>query len=285
MMSSLLAAALAFTPADAELAYNTASNLVMECTPRDSGTYGSRRAAHFILDKVSSLGADARLDSFEAETPKGTRTFVNVESEFVSHADNPWVVFISHYDTKTGVPCPGANDGASTTGLLVSLAGKLFDKGPEKINVLLLWTDGEECMESYTYNDGLWGSRYAARKLKNSGKNVRAVVCFDMLGDRDLKITIPANCHPGFRKGILAIAERKKVADKVVPSDEIVTDDHVPFMEAGFKAVNLIDFDYGSRSGLNDYWHTPKDTVDKISPESLRFAGQLAVWILGGLDR
>lgn len=284
MTSLLLAAAISFTPADAKIAYDAAAELVEKHTPRDSGTAGSRSAAHYILDKVSSLGADASIDTFTAATPKGMRTFSNVESRFVSHPDNEWIVLISHFDTKDGVPCPGANDGASTTGLLISLAGKLYEKGPKKTNVLLLWTDGEECIERYTDNDGLWGSKHAAAKLKASKAKVRAVVCFDMLGDKDLKITLPVNCHQGFRNAILKVAARKNLSAKIVPSEEIVTDDHVPFLKAGFKAINLIDFDYGSKPGLNDYWHTPKDTIDKISEDSLHLAGRVAAWIINGLD-
>lgn len=285
MTQFLFAAAFAFTAADAKIAYDSASELVERHTPRDSGTLSSARAAAFILDKVSSLGADARMDIFKADTPKGVRYFTNVESDFVSSPDNEWIVFVSHFDTKEGSRCPGANDGASTSGLLIALAGRLFDVRPENTNVRLLWTDGEECFDAYGDNDGLWGSKHAARKLKESGVKVRAVVNLDMLGDRDLKITIPENVHPGFRKGILRIAKRKNVSGKIVAGDDVVIDDHVPFLEAGFKAVNLIDFDFGSKPGLNDYWHTPEDTVDKISEESLLFAGSLAAWIIEGLDR
>lgn len=285
MTSFLLAATLLFAPADADIAYDTASELVKKHTPRDSGTLSSRRAADFIYDKLKASGAKAELDFFKADTTAGERYFVNVESAFVSNTNNEWIVFVSHFDTKRGVSCPGANDGASTTGLLIALAGKLVKQNPEKTNVLLLWTDGEECFNDYAENDGLWGSRHAAKKLKDSGVKVRAVVCFDMLGDKDLKITIPENSHQGFRDGILKIAKRKNLADKIVAVDDMVIDDHVPFLEAGFKAVDLIDFDYGSRPGLNDYWHTSKDTIDKISRESLLLAGEIATWLINGLDR
>lgn len=285
MTSCLLAATLLFAPADADIAYGAASELVEKHTPRDSGTLSSRRAADFIHDRLKASGAKAELDFFKADTPAGERYFVNVESAFVSNTNNEWIVFVSHFDTKKGVACPGANDGASTTGLLIALAGKLVKQNPEKTNVLLLWTDGEECFNDYAENDGLWGSRHAAKKLKDSGVKVRAVVCFDMLGDKDLKITIPENSHQGFRDGILKIAKRKNLADKIVAVDDIVIDDHVPFLEAGFKAVDLIDFDYGSRPGLNDYWHTSKDTIDKISRESLLLAGEIATWLINGLDR
>ncbi len=50
-------------------------------------------------------------------------------------------------------------------------------------------------------------------------------------------------------------------------------DDHVPFMRAGIPAVDLIDFEFGSAPGLNDFWHTEKDTLDKIEARSLEIVG------------
>lgn len=283
MTAFMLAAALVFAPADAQVAYKAAKSLVDECTPRDAGTPQAMRAAQHILDAVSSTGADARLDRFLAETPKGPRWFVNVESEYVSNRDAGWIVLVSHYDTKPGTGCPGANDGASTSGLLVSLSGVLFDQRPRGANVLMIWTDGEECMSEYGENDGLWGSRHAAEKLKESGRKVTGVVCLDMLGDKDLKVTIPRNTSPGFRRGVLKLAKAIGLGDKVASSEEMVKDDHVPFLSAGFKAIDLIDFEYGSAPGVNDYWHTTQDTMDKVSGDSLLVAGRLAVAIIDGL--
>lgn len=284
MFSLLLAAQLAFVESDARIAYDTAKGLVESYTPRESGSVGSRRAAMYILDTVSSLGADVRLDSFTAKTPKGERQFTNVECSIVSNPSNKWLVVVSHFDTKPGISCPGANDGASTVGILAALAARLSVVRPKNVNILLAWVDGEECFSFYSQSDGLWGSRHLAAKLKKQGSKVRAVINVDMLGDRDLKVMIPSNTHGGFRRGILKLAAQKKVSDKVVEIDDAVTDDHVPFMEEGFKAVNLIDFEYGSASGRNDYWHTPEDTMDKISVESLRFSGELLAWIIERLS-
>lgn len=283
MTAFMLAAALVFAPADAQAAYKAAKSLVDECTPRDAGTPQAMRAARHILDAVSSTGADARIDRFQAKTPKGPRWFANVESEYVSNRDAGWIVLVSHYDTKPGTGCPGANDGASTSGLLVALAGVLFDQRPRGVNVLMIWTDGEECMSGYGEDDGLWGSRHAAERLKASGRKVTGVVCLDMLGDRDLKVTIPRNASPGFRLGVLKLAKAIGLGDKVAASEELVKDDHVPFLSAGFKAIDLIDFEYGGAPGANDYWHTPQDTMDKVSEESLLVAGRLAVAIIDGL--
>ena len=118
----LLAASLAFTEADAQFAFSSASNFVERCTPRDAGTVRGQLAANWILDTVSMQGVDIRRDRFRAATPKGPRDFVNLYCEFRGDPDAAWVVVMSHFDTKPGSSCPGANDGASTTGLLMALA-------------------------------------------------------------------------------------------------------------------------------------------------------------------
>ena len=69
MTSLLLATTFFFAPADAEIAYNTASELVEKHTPRDSGTLGSRRAADFICDKLNLSGVKSKQDFFKADTP------------------------------------------------------------------------------------------------------------------------------------------------------------------------------------------------------------------------
>ena len=280
MFSALLAASLVFSQADANLAFKTATGLVENHTPRDSGTTRSMLAANYLLDAASAAGADVRRDMFVAKTPKGERRFTNLVASFKRNPDAPWVVLVSHYDTKTGVDCPGANDGASTSGLLVALAGVLYNHRTQNDNVMLIWTDGEECMNAYVEDDGLWGSRHAAKSLKESGVKVKAVICLDMLGDKDLHVSIPKNSSPALSKIALAAAKKAGVADKVSRIDLLVKDDHVPFLEAGFKSIDLIDFEYGSAPGLNDYWHTDKDTVDKISEKSLFTAGKLVVGML-----
>ena len=283
-LPALLAAMLGFGEADAELALRTAEGLVADCTPRDAGTVDGYRAATYLMDRASAAGGDVRRDRFSAMTPKGPRWFTNLECEIKLDASRPWVVFLSHYDTKPGVACPGANDGASTSGLLVALADVLSrNRRDLPFNVLLVWTDGEECFERYTPDDGFWGARRAAERLKASGRKVKAVVCLDMLGDRDLKIVLPRNASPRLRKVTLAAAKKAGVADKVVATDDLVKDDHLAFLRAGFPAVELIDFEYGSAPGRNDWWHTPADTMDKISADSLLIAGRLALAILAEL--
>ena len=270
---------LPFAESDAHLAYETARDLVDDCTPRDGGTHRANLAALRILDVASAAGADVRRDTFRAKTPKGERTFTNLYGTFRPvDPDARWVVLVSHYDTKPGADCPGANDGAATTGLLVALANAYSSWPQRRGNLLLIWTDGEECQENYDENDGFWGSKRAAQWLKETGYSVQAVICLDMLGDKDLSISIPANGSPSLAKIARHAARRIGEPDLVKPVKDLVKDDHVAFLKQGYKAIDLIDFSYGPD---NSFWHTPKDTMENVSEESLLKSGRLVAELLG----
>ena len=278
MFAFLLSAALTFAPQDARISYETARDLVEECTPRDAGTIRGRIAANRLLDAASAAGADVCRDVFRAMTPKGEKEFVNLYAEFASGDENDrWVILISHFDTKPGSGCPGANDGASTAGLLVGLANAVSNWTEPKGNLMLVWTDGEESMETYGPNDGLWGSRRAVEYVSDKGRKVQAVICLDMLGDKDLSISVPSNGSPALTKIAIHAAKRAGYPDLVKPMEESVKDDHVPFLEKGYKAIDLIDFSYGPD---NSYWHTPSDTMANISEESLLKSGKIVAELL-----
>lgn len=274
----IFAAALAFAPQDAAFAERTAKEFVEECTPRDAGTIRGTIAANWLLDRASMTGADVRRDNFWAETPSGRRRMTNLYAEFKSDDVSRWVVLVSHYDTKPKTNCPGANDGASTSALLVSLSNVLAEWHTPKGNVMLVWTDGEECQGAfYTDKDGLQGSKRAVEYLQEKGYPIQAVICLDMLGDKDLKIEIPANGTEKLAKIALHAARRIGEQKLVTQSENRVKDDHVAFLAAGYPAIDLIDFEYGP---LNSWWHTAEDTPNKLSEESFHKTGRLITEML-----
>jgi Zn-dependent M28 family amino/carboxypeptidase len=58
----------------------------------------------------------------------------------------------------------------------------------------------------------------------------------------------------------------------------------VPFLLAGMPAIDVIDFEFGSAPGLNDYWHTPEDSMDKLSVESLQTVGDTVLRMIENLQ-
>ena len=276
MFSFLFAAALTFSESNAQAAYDYAAELVEKHTPRDAGTVQGKLAANWILDKSAKLGMDSRRFQFKAKTPQGDRYMVNVIALFEVKREAPWVVVVSHFDTKQWTWCPGANDGASTTGLLLEM-GEVLSKWHGDVlptaNVMFVWTDGEECMgEHYTEGDGLWGAQEAVKFIKHKGYKVKAVVNIDMLGDKDLQIAMPKNCDETMMKIVDQAAKRANVPVKRM--EHTVKDDHVVFMDAGYRTVNLIDFEFPAH-------HTKEDTMDAISVESMYTSGKLLTELIG----
>ncbi len=281
------AAVVKFTTDDARNAYSIASEFVRDCTPRDAGTIRGRLAANWIMDRVSRTGVDASVESFKADSPRGMKSFANVVVEFKgTKSKAPWIVLVSHFDTPPGIGkgFEGANDGASTTALLVALAGSIRRAGPLPDNIMLLWTDAEECMVSYSENDGLQGAKHALKGFKDRKRAVKAAIGLDMLGDRDLHIRMPVNGTVKLQNAVFEAAKRAGLEGLVSIGTDVVKDDFSVFYDAGCPAVNLIDFQFGSAPGKNDYWHTVEDRMDKVSEESLLKSGMLVAELLNLLE-
>ena len=126
--------------------------------------------------------------------------------------------------------------------------------------------------------------RYAVEQFKARRHAVKAAIGLDMLGDRDLHIRMPANGTVQLQNAVFEAAKRAGFEGLVSMGTDTVKDDFAVFLDAGCPAVNLIDFDYGSEPGKNDYWHTVQDTMDKISDTSLLKAGMLVAEVLNMLE-
>lgn len=276
---------LTFTAAQATNALAHVSAFVAECTPRDAGTPEAERAAAWLHSRLCAKGVGASIDRFAEPTPRGTQTFANVLATIQGTGDE-WILLLSHFDTMNGIGkgFQGANDGGSSTGLLLELATAGLPRNALKHNILCAFLDGEECLYGYSDRDGFHGSKHLAKAMKREGRKIKAVILMDMVGDRDLKITIPRNSTPDLRVLALEAAEATGNRDKIGLFDGFIYDDHSAFFDLGFPAVDLIDFSYGSRPGENDFWHTPKDTLDKLSADSLLVTGQIVLEMLNRLE-
>ncbi len=259
--------------------------LFLAVGPRDSGTPGAQKAAEYLRDRLQALGVRAEINSFADMTPRGRATFHNVIGK-IPGAGRGLIILSGHYDTKSGIAgFAGANDGGSSTGLLLALA-ELLARGPAlRPEIWIVFFDGEEAVKSYGPNDGLHGSTRLAAQILQAGRagDVRALINLDMIGDRDLTITIPRNGHPNLIKAFFDAARAEGVRDKFSLHQFEIGDDHDPFIEAGIPAVDIIDFEYGSAPGRNDFWHTPEDTLDKLAPESLQIVGRVTLRVVNQL--
>jgi glutaminyl-peptide cyclotransferase len=254
----------------------------LEVGPRDAGSPGAARAAAYLAERLRTLGLDPMIDSFTNATPDGPLVLHNVMASIPGRARGECVLLLSHFDTKAGIGpgFAGANDSGSSTALLLALVGHLGPVSRLPCDVHLAFVDGEECRRAYGPADGLHGSRHLARRADTLLPGLDAVIVLDMIGDRDLYVTIPRNSDRRLAARVFAAAERMGHRRAFGLTSMAIIDDHVPFLEAGIPAINLIDFEYGSAPGLNDYWHTLEDTTAHMSPRSLETVGRVVLAVL-----
>ncbi len=256
--------------------------------PRASGSSGMRQAAVHLSDRLDSIGLTPETITYNVETPAGALKLNDVCATIPGRGDG-WIVLISHTDTKDGISdtfC-GANDSGSSTGLLLAIAEHLVDlKTTLQHSILFAFVDGEECRFRYGPRDGLHGSKRLAAQLVDDGraKKTVAVIVADMIGDKDLNITIPVNSSPELLIATLKAARKQKSSSVITRGKTSILDDHQPFLDAGMPAIDLIDFTYGSAPGRNNYWHTPQDTLDKLSAQSLELTGRILLQLIADLQ-
>lgn len=255
-------------------------------TPRHSGTPGAEQAARWIAGAIAPFTDTCEIDTFTDAAPGGPLPFHNVIATRKGTGEKT-VILGSHFDTKSGISdtFQGANDSGSSTGLLIELARVLHGQPRLPFTVVFAFFDGEECIRSYGPQDGLHGSRRYAGQLEAAGRlaAIRAVIVLDMIGDKDLTVTIPRNTTRPLVALAFQAAADEGVRDRFRLARGDVLDDHVPFFDRGVPTLNLIDFEYGSAPGLNDYWHTDQDSLENISAESLQHVGRVTLRILNAL--
>jgi glutaminyl-peptide cyclotransferase len=256
--------------------------------PRPVGSANHKKVEDFITSHLK--GDTVEDDVFTADTPEGKFPVRNVVAKFSGIKDGI-IVIASHYDTNyplRNTSYIGANDGASSSALLLELANQLRGKKRDGYSIWLVWDDAEEAMKPDTElpfeKDSLYGIRHLAEKWQADGtlKKIKAFLLADMIGDADLNIDRDQNSTPWLEEVVYQAASRLGYQSHFFARDNQVTDDHIPFMQRGVPCADLIDFDYGYN---NVFWHTPQDTIDKLSPKSLEIVGSTILETVRILDK
>ena len=238
---------------------------------RTPGSSSHTQVIAYIQQELGKVGWEVQIQTtewqgFSIQNIIASRTVVAPRILLGAHYDSR---LLADQDTGTGrsEPVPGANDGASGVAVLLELARKL---PTNSVPVWLVFLDAED-------NGGLdnrsWimGSRAFVAALT---EKPQAVVIVDMVGDEDLNLYLERNSDTKLAAEIWAQAAALVYDKNFITTPKYnMLDDHIPFLEAGIPAVDIIDFDY-------PYWHTSADTADKVSAQSLQAVGEtLEAWI------
>lgn len=211
-------------------------------------------------------------DVFTADTPAGKFEMRNLIVKIAGTEDSI-VVLGSHYDTNYPLKnFVGANDGGSSTALLLAIADQLRGRKLQGPSVWLVFFDGEEAVAHWTATDSVYGSRHLAAKWQADGtaKKIKALILADMIGDADLNIVKDLSSTAWLSDMVLQAATNLGVQSHFYGRSTNIDDDHMPFARIKVPVVDLIDLEYGYN---NVFWHTPEDTLDKLSPKSFQIVG------------
>jgi glutaminyl-peptide cyclotransferase len=239
---------------------------------RVPGTQAHREAADWILGQLQQAGWTTEVQEFEH---RGVR-LRNLIARAGPEAPGG-ILLGTHYDTRPQsdrdavspmTAVPGANDGASGVAVLLELA-RVLPKERLRAPLQLVFFDGEDSGRI----DG-WPWAVGSTEFVLQGENLPArVVIVDMVGDAELQLYLEKNSDPGLAAEIWAVASEAGMPAFIAEPGRKILDDHVPFLQAGIPAVDIIDIDY-------PYWHTTKDTLDKVSAASLAQVGEtLLAWL------
>ncbi len=268
---------------DAEAAY---AHVVAQCDIgfRYSGSDAGWATGDYIRAELEKQGVAVTMQVFEyapnaQATPVRLRNVIGKIAPAEVRAA-PLVILGAHYDTRRyadGDPDPqaratpvlGANDGGSGVAVLLELA-RVLDRDRLQNEVWLAFFDAED---QGRIGDWSWavGASYMARHLE-----VRPdyVIIVDMVGDQQQEICWEHNSDAALQAHLWQIAADLGYESSFVPRvKHSIMDDHIPFIQQGLVAVDIIDLDY-------PYWHTTQDTPDKVAPESLRRVGHVLQTLL-----
>lgn len=254
----------------------------VEMGPRVPGTASHDSCFAFLVSTLRGFTPHVDTDTFHYHSPalKKEVKLLNVVARFRPEIEQR-ILLGAHWDTRAWadrdpvparrtLPVPGANDGASGVAVLLELARHLGDRYPPTVGVDIVLFDGEDLGTEEDPNGWFRGSHRYVEWTSDQTPPLFVIV-IDMVGKKDLALHWEGHSREQASNIVdLVWEEARALGVRSFRSDvkHTVFDDHIPFLNAGIPAINVIDFDYPE-------WHTTRDTPDKCSPESLEGVGRV----------
>jgi Zn-dependent M28 family amino/carboxypeptidase len=224
----------------------------------------------YLQSELKTYGCTVETDAFTADTPVGRLPMKNIVVKIPG--ERPGVILLgTHYDTLLKESFVGADDGGSSTAVMLELA-RLLCPQHGKYAVWIAFLDGEEAMKQWSDTDSRYGSRQMAARLSTSGdiKKVRAFLLADIVGGRNAQFFRESSSTPALVDLVWSTAAKLGYSALFRNDATSAQDDHDSFLKRGVPSVDVIG-DFVN----NGYWHTTQDALDKISPKTLASVGHV----------
>jgi hypothetical protein len=238
--------------------------------PRPSGSQAIVKLQDFMLAELQGYGCTVETDNFSADTPAGRLTMKNFLVKIPG--EKPGIILLgTHYDTKLLDKFVGADDAGSSTAVMLEIA-RLLCKQHAKYAVWIAFFDGEEAVKQWSDTDGRYGSRQMAARLAMShdAPKIKAFLLADIVGGRNPVFKRESTSTKWLVDIVWATARKLGYENAFVEDSAEVEDDHDPFLKRGIPSADVIN-DFMATG----YWHTPQDTLDKISAKTLGIVGHV----------
>jgi glutaminyl-peptide cyclotransferase len=283
-MSTVAGSAPAIAPADAapppdktdgfdgKLAYDQVAKQV-SFGPRPPGSPAIAKLQDYLVSELKSYGCQVDTDSFSADTPDGRVPMKNILAK-IPGKEQGIILLGTHYDTKKMANFVGADDAGSSTGVMLEIARLLCSQPPQKYAVWIAFFDAEEAFNTEWQDpDNTYGSRQMAAQLAQSGElpKIKAFLLADLVGGKTPHFRREAASTKWLADLVWSTGQKLGYGDVFVSDTTTeISDDHFSFTKRNVPSVDIIDLD-----AAHDvpYWHTPQDTLDKISPKTLAIVG------------
>src|SRR6266849_128984 len=237
--------------------------------PRPSGSQAIAHLQDYLQSELKSYGCSVETDSFGADTPVGRLPMKNILVKIPG--EKPGVILLgTHYDTKRLENFVGADDGGSSTAVMLELA-RLLCAQRGRYAVWIAFFDGEEAVNlEWQDPDNRYGSRQMTARLATSGDlvKIKAFLLADIVGTKALRIKRDSYSTKALVDLVWATAAKLGYSSTFVEDATEILDDHKSFVKRDVPSVDVIDLEI-------PYWHTPEDTLDKISAKSLAIVGHV----------
>ena len=253
----------------------------VEIGPRPPGSPELAKTREYIINTLKGSGLAIITDEFTASTPLGPKKMVNITAQIPGESKDV-IIISSHYDTKLfkDMRFVGANDPGASVGTLLEL-GRVLGASQQKpkLSYWLVFFDGEESFcegwddcSKPNAPDNTYGSHHYVSQLRKNNElsRVRTLILLDMMGYKNLELGRDTMSTRWLQDIIWRTGREMGYGKIFVDRPEGVGgDDHEPFLRAGVDSVDLIQLD-----GY-PYWHKVDDTLDKVSPQSMKIVGDV----------
>jgi Zn-dependent M28 family amino/carboxypeptidase len=241
--------------------------------PRPPGSPAIQKLQEYLVSELKSYGCAVETDSFSADTPAGRVPMKNILVKIPG--EKPGIILLgTHYDTKRLDNFVGADDAGSSTGVMLEIARLLCaQKQPGKYAVWIAFFDAEEAFNwEWKDPDNCYGSRQMAAQMAASGDlpKVKAFILADLVGDRTPHFRRDGGSTKWLVDLVWGVAAKLGYSSVFLNEPyDVGGDDHFSFTKRNVPSVDIIDL----HPDDVPYWHTPQDTLDKISPKTLAIVG------------